>query len=393
MSISPATTGQRFVRRTSLTPDEYRTNFRQLDCDVIAMLTSDEASIVTAQMSKIYLSLINAPTSYWECNGVLRFAGEERAGEWHTAWEQLLSLVGVASATARKALAWMSEQAIIGYYAGRNGAGIRIFINRAASSIGLKSSKHQKNLHLVAASTATPHTSHIEACFNDSFAVLDSLDTDLNPPAPEYGAHTKSLAKTLCEPAAEDVGQPPPTTRPKGREVAAAAMAYSSTASMNELVERLRSELEPCVRSAVTQAAAQAATSEIARTREWFETKALPKAVRVAQRESYNLLRKHGTLGEQADHIQAGLQVGRSHYVPPEARLRTAEEIAEVAEMCVALLEVQGKAVDITLAEISTDAAGWLLPEDAPRVRERAQSLLLARSEGNYHSACTNSHT
>ena len=109
MSTAPATTAQRFVRRTSLEPNEYRTNFRQIDCDVIATIISDEASIVTAQMSKIYLCLINAPPCYWERDGVLRFAGEEREGKWYTAWEQLISLVGVASATARKALAWMSE--------------------------------------------------------------------------------------------------------------------------------------------------------------------------------------------------------------------------------------------------------------------------------------------
>ena len=81
-------------------------------------------------MCKVYLSLVNLPPDYLEREGVLRFAGCEREGEWQTAWEQLVSLLGVASATARKALQWMSEKGIIGYYAGRNGVGIRIFLNR-----------------------------------------------------------------------------------------------------------------------------------------------------------------------------------------------------------------------------------------------------------------------
>lgn len=135
---------QRFVRRTTLNPNEYRTNFRQIDCDVIAALVSGEASKVTPHMSKIYLALVTAPSEFWEREGVLRLAGREREGKWQTAWEQLVELVGVASATARKALAWMSEQGVIGYFAGRNGVGIRIFINRAASSIGRKPDQGQK---------------------------------------------------------------------------------------------------------------------------------------------------------------------------------------------------------------------------------------------------------
>ena len=381
MLTSSATTAQRFVRRTSLHPDEYRTNFRQVDCDVIATLTSDEASMVTAQMSKIYLCLINAPPCYWERDGVLRFAGEEGAGKWHTAWEQLVSLVGVASATARKALAWMSEQAIIGYYAGRNGAGIRIFINRASSSIGQKSSKLQKNLRLVHASSVTPHTSQIEACFNDSFAVLDSLDTDINPHAPEHGADTQPVTQTLSDLSTKLASQPQAPTHPKGREVEV-SMQHSGIASMNEIIERLRRELEPCLKSAATQAATQAVAREVTRTREWFETKALPKAVRVAQHETYDLLRKHGTLDEREKRARADLQVGRgaSQYMPPEAHQLTPEKIAETAQMCIALLEVQGKSIDATLFELSTESGGWLLREDAFKVQEAAQRLLLERS-------------
>ncbi|MDQ3257679.1 MAG: hypothetical protein M3R15_27970, partial [Acidobacteriota bacterium] len=57
------------------------------------------------------------------------------------------------------------------------------------------------------------------------------------------------------------------------------------------------------------------------------------------------------------------------------------QEINETAETCLALLEAQGKSIDVTLSEISSEAGGWLLSEDVPRVCEAAQALLLKRSE------------
>ena len=162
-------------------------------------------------------------------------------------------------------------------------------------------------------------------------------------------------------------------------------MAQTSvTVSVNEIVERLKTELEPCVKAAATQAATQASAREIARTREWFETKALPKAVRVAQHETYNLLRKHGSVDERARRARADLEVGRAasdSYEPPVPHKLAPEEVRETAETCVALLETQGKLIDVTLSEISSEGGGWLLPEDAPRVREAAQTLLRERGE------------
>src|SRR5215213_4720135 len=189
----------RFVRRTQLGSQEYRTNFRQLDCEVISALISEEATRVTSQMSKVYLCLINAPVELWERDGVLRFTGCEKEGKWQTAWEQLVELAGVATATARKALAWMSEQAIIGYYAGKNGVGIRIFINRAASSIGRKPEAGQKILRLVPASSGAPRTSPNEAALNDSFAVLETLETDINSRAPKNGADSTTVDKIASD--------------------------------------------------------------------------------------------------------------------------------------------------------------------------------------------------
>jgi len=169
------------------------------------------------------------------------------------------------------------------------------------------------------------------------------------------------------------------------------AAAEPGGATLDELVTRLKSELEPCVNGA----AARAAAREAAETRRWFEERALPKAVRVAQRETYDLLRKLGTLDEQRERVRTGLEVGRGapDFVRPAAKPLTPSEITEVAETCVALLETQGKAIDETLSEIRSEAGGWLLPEDAPRVRAEAERVLRATVEGGPDSVPgANSH-
>src|SRR5918998_533946 len=88
-----------------------------------------------------------APPEYWEREGVLRFAGEDGEGGTSTAWRQLVGLLGCGNTTAKKALDWMHAEGLVGYYAGKNGAGIRIFINRAVASIGRRAG--QKNLRLI----------------------------------------------------------------------------------------------------------------------------------------------------------------------------------------------------------------------------------------------------
>jgi len=65
----------RFIRKTALADNEYRKNFKQLDNDVIEVITSPEADAVTPLMSKIYLKLLRAPDRYVESAGVLRLAG------------------------------------------------------------------------------------------------------------------------------------------------------------------------------------------------------------------------------------------------------------------------------------------------------------------------------
>ncbi len=356
----------RFVRRTQLGANEYRKNFRQIDGDVIAAVTSAEADRVTPLMSKIYLRLVHAPTQYWERDGVLRFEGELRDDGHVTAWEALCEAVGVASATARKALLWMHGQGIIGYFAGKNGVGIRIFLNRAASSIGSRAG--QKILEFRRTSSEGTRTSADEVAFNDSFADLEVSDTDRNPRAPKSGAEQTEVVKKYPDPTTTRLGHPPQGV---GSEtVLPQQPTLRVEVPVEEIVSRLSRELEPLLQSAARRAAAQ----EHERTREWLESRGLPKAARVAQREAYNLLRKYGVVTETARAPQT--EVGRSGNTPQGAHLLAEDEIVELAQACVAMLEVQGQSVEVTLSAMSVEAGGFLLPEDAPRVRQQVNSLI-----------------
>lgn len=353
----------RFVRRTALRADEYRKNFRQVDADAIAAVTSREADCVTPLMSKIYLRLVNAPAQYWEREGVLRFEAELREEAYVKAWGSLCELAGVASATASKALRWMHEQGIIGYFAGKNGVGIRIFINRASSSVGTRAAG-KKILEFNRASSQTARASKDEAGFNDSYADSEVLEKDLNPRAPKNGAEQTEVVKHSPEPQ-----RPEPTAlRPSDAQTASGTAPPLAAA---ELTELLLERLEPVVRKAASQAAAR----EHERTREWLESRGLPKAARVAQREAYNVLRQHGLVGDAATRTRSGIEVGRGHCAPADVRRLSPDEIRELAESCVAMLEVHGQSIDVTLAELSADTGGVLLAEDAPKVRELARAL------------------
>ena len=379
MSASPAYQQSRFVRRTRLQQNEYNKNFRMLDEETLAALTSPEADAETPLKSKIYHRLLQAPDDCCRGERELHFEGNVREGKRTKAWDQLCQHLRVSSETAQKALHWMHEQGIIGYSAFKNRVGIFIFLNRATGSIGVRhTSAGEKILQFPPASENKRPASPSDAAFNDPFGDSDSLDKDINSDAPKTGADTKTVDKKVVDPKPPFDSQSRTHPEREGRDVESPAHG-SGIISVDEIVERLRDELEPCVKRAATEAAAQTATREIARTREWFETKALPKAVRVAQHEAYALLKKPGQ-----ERARSELQVGRAtedSYTKPVAHPLTTEEIQETAETCVALLEAQGKSVEVTLAEISAEGGGWLLPDDAPKVREQAERLLRARSE------------
>jgi hypothetical protein len=125
----------------------------------------------------------------------------------------------------------------------------------------------------------------------------------------------------------------------------------------------------------VESAAQRAAHQEHERTREWWENRGLPKAARVAQHEAYNVLRKYGVISESARGARAQANVGHSFYTQPAPHPLTSDEIIELAEACVAMLETKGQSIEFTLSEMSAEAGGFLLPEDTPKVREKANSL------------------
>ena len=254
----------RFIRKTKLGANEYRKNFHQIDADVMAAVTSREADRVTPLMSKIYLRLVSAPSKFWERDGVLRFEAEVREGKQVIAWAQLCEIVGVASATARKALVWMHEVGVIGYFAGKNGVGIRIFINRAAASVGTRAQQSKKILAFTPASSDVRHTSADEMPFNDSFAVPEVLDSDINSRAPQNGADQSQVDKITSDPTSHTSANQLSSVKPHN------AMAHTSNVlALDEIVTRLKTELEPAMQTAARNAAAR----EHERTREWLENR------------------------------------------------------------------------------------------------------------------------
>lgn len=370
-----------FIRKTALGGNEYHKNFYKLDLEIISTITSAEADKVTPLMSKIYLRLVNAPAKFWERDRVLRFEADYKDGKQLTAWEALCDLTGVASATARKALLWLHQSGVIGYFAGKNGVGIRIWLNRATASVGInRNERGQKNLHATDTSNEKFDTSPNEAGFNDSFADQETLDSDKNPAAPKNGAGRTSFAKFS-----------PPKINPlqlTRESVIERTKVVTQPPSerylpIDKIIAQIKAEIGPGLTSAAAHAATQVARNEIERTRQWFETKALPKAVRVAQSETYNLLRKLDGKDEREARLRADLQVGRAvqanHSCSPslsQPQRLTPAQIIEAAQVCRTLIEVQGQTLDQALATLSSERGGWVLPEDMSVVRQAALGLL-----------------
>jgi hypothetical protein len=371
MSTNALTT-PRFLRKTVLAENEYRINFRQVDNDVIEVITSREADAVTPLMSKIYLKLVNAPSRYFEGPGVLRFEEESREDKRLTAWQILCDLLGVSSSTASKAIKFMKAQSILGYFSGKNGVGIRIFLNRASSSIRVKHMQGaQKILTFSPASNGSPRTTVGEAAFNGR---LENLDINRNYRAPKTGADQCSSDKILPD-------QNPHAIQDLSAPVTATKIATSNDSDykipfLGEIISRLKMELEPVLRLAAIQAAAR----EHERTREWLENRGIPKAARVAQREAFKVLRSQGIINSSGQRARAELTVGQHTQAPYKPRFLSPDEIREIAEICISMLEGHNQAIDVTLADISIESGGYLLAEDAPKVRELAQQLALRMS-------------
>ncbi len=96
---------------------------------------------------------------------------------------------------------------------------------------------------------------------NDSFAVPEVLDTNINPRAPKSGADQVQVDKIPSELtpriSANQLSNAKPCTTTMSQT--------ESALSMDEIVTRLRAELEPAMQTAARNAAAR----EHERTREW----------------------------------------------------------------------------------------------------------------------------
>jgi hypothetical protein len=109
-----------------------------------------------------------------------------------------------------------------------------------------------------------------------------------------------------------------------------------------------------------------------------LEKKGLPKVARVAQRETYNVLRQYGVLERSKP---SHTEVGRNGYASPAPHKLADHEVTELAEACLSMLEAKGQTVEVTLSEMSVAAGGFLLPDDAIRVREKAATFLADKSK------------
>jgi phosphohistidine phosphatase SixA len=371
----------RFIRKTQLAAREYRKNFHQIDREIIEAVTSPEADEVTPLMSKIYLRLVNAPARYWEREGVLRFEEEFREGSRVKAWSVLCSLLRVSSATANKAITWMHSEGLIGYFSGKNGVGLRIFFNRAASSIGLRPAQPDKKiLDFPRASSANSPASPNETAFRDTYGNIEIPDIDLNSDAPKNGANSGETDGDCSNRMITSRQQAHESDSPSRSSPATTETGLPQSLVLGEIMRRLKVEIEPSLRAIANQAAAR----ESDRTRDWLEKKGLPKAARVAQREAYNVLKHHGVIIDSARRARSELSVGSHGGSRSGPRPLSRDEIKEVAEICVSMFEAQAQLIDTTLNEISAEAGGYLLAGDVPKVRELAHSMISATTQSEF---------
>ncbi len=444
----------KFLRKTQLAPNEYRKNFRQLDCDAIAAVTSPAAKKVTGLMSHIYLNLANAPARWWERDGLLHFTGEVRGDKVVTAWDNLIETTGVADKTLSKAVKWMHAQGVIGYHAAKNGVGIRIFLNRATNSIGTRpapatamttgvpefkdTAAPQKILPFTPAAFVPAPASPNATGFRGSLEKLDTEDKNPVPEittcvateavsAPSAGASDTLAVSLFHAPAPNVLTEVPasiantvqtlattvslatPETAPSVSENDALAflstqvaalqtavthlhhrLAYENQAAaqqathLHSTLAQLKQEAVAGARQAAGNAAAEAVRCEYARNREWWETRALPKAVRVAQRECYDLLRQQGVLQDQAGQLRAKLAIGRQEPpaeapAPPPAHARSLADIRSLAEICAGLHDTQGSSLEMVSEQLCASDGSLLLASDRLQVRELAQHLIDGR--------------
>jgi hypothetical protein len=182
--------------------------------------------------------------------------------------------------------------------------------------------------------------------------------------AKKGGANTERADKNLPEPTS-----PIPANHHSNTGADASLRARPESLLLENVITRLRIRLEPAMHAAARQAAAR----EHERTREWLENRGLPKAARVAQHEAYNVLKKYGLVNEA---LRTRSEIGRTSYALTIPHALSDNEVDDLAQACVAVFETQGRSIEATLSGMSAEAGGFLPPDDAARVREKACALL-----------------
>jgi hypothetical protein len=154
----------------------------------------------------------------------------------------LCALTGVASSTLSRCIKWLNENGLIGYSAHSNGAGIRIFLNRASRSIGKRS---------------------------EAKTVTVSPTPPIDSPTPTDGVPFIRRSRDYLE----SIRTPAPT----------GAIYKQSSEFPTETALKVVRDISKIITATCSR--------EAALTREWLEKAGIPKAVRVAQHEAFSVLR------------------------------------------------------------------------------------------------------
>jgi hypothetical protein len=275
MGVSNST---RFIRRTSFQSDEQHINFTKLDNEILDVITSPEACEICPSISRVYLRLLRTPFKYWEREGIIYFNGEVGERGYCTAWQQLIHITGVGNSTLSKALRFLHEAGVIGYSPKAAGAGIRIFFNHALASI---KKRPQKNLRLLATPIEGTGNPKMRVAFSGMFLqeVQDnnsrtSVRTQqINPPR-----LTHDPIPTV------EKSQPKTTTTRKLLTNPVTEQTFSTP--QLPVLPKLRTE------------------DPIQIMQDWLNSKAIPKATRIAVKESLDWLKSQGFISKQNDHLQ-----------------------------------------------------------------------------------------
>lgn len=351
-----------FERRTAHDPRrEYRRDFTQLDNDTLDILSSDEASAVTPSMLKVYVRLQRAMRKFQEREGVLWIrASDDEDGKFITAWKCLIEIVGVANSTAKKALDWMSAKGIIRYEGYKNGYGIRIFFNRAKNSIG------QKNLLNSPVPSVDSRIPLVVMPFNK--VNLDKVQDVINR-APDGGEnHAQNRSSILNKPHLVVISNQSQKTglctnvRQGGEAGSSPTETNNTTFQLNSI--EIATTIAPIVEQAIRQQTERGIKHAISRiraevfndTQTWLDTKGIPKAVRVAVRETFNYQRKR-------DFSTHGRSTSREAITEPtkspEQELHDSKTYFAAQLQCVRFSLEAGRTPEQIKTQFSLDDATW----------------------------------